>query len=229
MTRTARLRPRTQRSGLRRGRAVAASGRVGGRLCPDMTADSIVAGSPVSIQSPASSSPSTAVRVPGRGGASGASENVERFSRTARLLRSVADRAAGSASRTSPSAIAVSSSLVCATIVSAPLEISERCEASPPTIARRSKIHWKFRPGRPTSGSCITAASNHRLTVTIGRLASAVALAIVCSSPAGTSIEQRVKRVPRHGRNHERRLDHLVPHAHAANALAIDHQPWPER
>ena len=96
----------------------------------------------------------------------------------------VADRAAGSASRTSPSAIAVSSSLVCETIASAPLEIRERCEASPPTMARRSKIHWKFRPGRPTSGSCITAASNHRLTVTIGRLASAVALATVCSSPA---------------------------------------------
>ena len=92
--------------------AVAALGREADAIAaawwPDITADSIVAGSPVSIQSPASSNPSTAVRVPGRGGASGASENVERFSRTARLFQSCADRAAGSASRTSPSAIAVS-------------------------------------------------------------------------------------------------------------------------
>ena len=69
------------------------------------------------------------------------------------------------------SAVATSSSLPCATIASAPLEISDRCDATPPTMARRSKTHWKLRPGRPTSGSCITARSNHRLTVTIGRLA----------------------------------------------------------
>ena len=53
----------------------------------------MVAGRPVSIQSPARINPSIAVRAAGRGGASAASENVARFSRTTRLFRSVADRA----------------------------------------------------------------------------------------------------------------------------------------
>ena len=118
----------------------------------------MVAGRPVSIQSPAMSSPSIGVVVPGRGGASGASENVDRFSRTTTALRSRARRAAGRASRSSCHAISVSASLVIETMVSAPLEMSERCDTPPPRMALRSKTHWKLRPGKPINGSDIEAA-----------------------------------------------------------------------
>ncbi len=54
---------------------------------------------------------------------------MERFSRTAEAFRNPAVRAAGSAVRTSAIAVATSSSLVHATIASAPLDVSERCDA----------------------------------------------------------------------------------------------------
>ena len=52
-------------------------------------------------------------------------------------------------------------------------------------MARRSKTHWNARPGRPINGSCITGRSNQRLTVTIGKLPSADALAMVVASAGG--------------------------------------------
>src|SRR5437763_3499893 len=51
-------------------------------LCPDRTALSIVAGKPVSVQSPARYSPRTAVSAGGRTGCPGAKENVACRSRT---------------------------------------------------------------------------------------------------------------------------------------------------
>src|SRR5215468_3345642 len=81
----------------------AASARSAAR-CPLTTALSIVAGRPVSIQSPARNRPGTAVRVDGRGGCPGATENVALFSRTTTARRTVAARAAGSAARISVSA-----------------------------------------------------------------------------------------------------------------------------
>ena len=66
------------------------------------------------------------VWVCGRAGASGASENVDRFSRTANPLRTVAVRAAGNADRTSARASAISASLLIETMLSAPLEIIDR-------------------------------------------------------------------------------------------------------
>ena len=74
--------------------------------CPERTALSIVAGRPVSIQSPARYKPRTPVSAAGRGGSSGASENVARGSRTtvARSSRTVRD--AGSASSSSSCASA---------------------------------------------------------------------------------------------------------------------------
>src|SRR5439155_14733831 len=69
--------------------------------CPERTALSIVAGNPVSIQSPASSRPRTEVRVCGRGGCPGASENVARGSRMTDVPTSRQVRAAGMASSSS--------------------------------------------------------------------------------------------------------------------------------
>ena len=58
------------------------------RAWPLTTAPSIVAGRPVSVQSPASKRPRTGVRVAGRGGWPGASEKVARRSRTTTLRSS---------------------------------------------------------------------------------------------------------------------------------------------
>src|SRR5262249_7746877 len=80
--------------------------------CRDRTALSIVAGSPVSVQSPASSNPRTPVSAGGRAGWPGASENVAFGSRTTVARIRFAVRAAGSASRSSSFAMRTRSSFV---------------------------------------------------------------------------------------------------------------------
>ena len=81
-------------------------------LFPLTTAPSIVAGNPVSIQSPARNSPSIGVRVPGRCGCPGASENVACFSRITVARIGQTPRAPGSEASTYFAARSASASLV---------------------------------------------------------------------------------------------------------------------
>src|SRR5262249_37138734 len=92
---------------------------------PLRTALSIVAGRPVSIQSPARTSPLTPVRTSGRGGCPGASENVARGSRTTDACRSRAERAAGTASTSSFMATSTSSGFDRPNRAVAPLDTRE--------------------------------------------------------------------------------------------------------
>ena len=149
---------------------------------PLIAALSIVAGSPVSIQSPASSSPSTAVCVPGRRGWPGASENDARRSRTTTARVIDASRRAGSDSASSRRAIAVISSLPRAARSSAPLETSERWVDPLPNNCCLSNTHCIARPGRPMNASPSTRRSSHTFTVTMADGAVAAAASMVCRS-----------------------------------------------
>ena len=136
---------------------------------PLTTAPSIVAGRPVSIQSPARNSPGTSSASTGRGGWPGATENVARFSRTTTARRSVASRAAGQRRGEFLDERQVDQLLVAAADHrrSAPLETSERCDVGSPNTARLSNTHCIVRPGSPTN-VLGDRRSNQRLTVTIG-------------------------------------------------------------
>ena len=113
---------------------------------PLTTAPSIVAGSPVSVQSPASTNPLTPVRADGRGGWPGASENVARRSRTTRLRSRRAARAAGQRGR----------QLVVGQ--AAPAGRSTR----PRRPRRRSTRTRGARPNRRTPGACRTPTGTSR-------------------------------------------------------------------
>src|SRR5688572_10755772 len=154
---------------------------------PLITAPSMVAGRPVSIQSPARSNPGTPILVSGRGGCPGATENEALFSRTTTARSSDAERTAGSASDTSAIARSISSWLLRATTASAPLEMSDRCDAFSPKTARLSNTHCSVRPGSPTSARSITRRSNQRLTVTIGEASVRSAASRTRPSAAGRS------------------------------------------
>ena len=155
--------------------------------CPLTTAPSIVAGSPVSVQSPARTSPASGVSEEGRGGSPGASENVARFSRTALARRTVAAAAAGSAALSSRVARSISASFDCATTSSAPLETSDRCDHALPARRDLSKTHWNVRRGSPTNAVRVTGRSSHRLTVTIGEGLIAAACSAIGLSAATPS------------------------------------------
>ena len=141
---------------------LASGGRGGGRgsgLMPDMTADSIVAGRPVSIQSPASRNPSIAVRVPGPRRRIGRQRErralfANRQALAQRRRSRGRQRFAHFAAAPSPPArrwSARRSFRRRSRSATGATRRRRRC-------ARRSKTHWKLRPGRPTSGSCMTAA-----------------------------------------------------------------------
>ena len=128
------------------------------------------------------------VTVAGRRGWPGASENVACGSRITVARRSAAARTAGIASSNSACASAIRSAFVRSAIGVAPLDTTERCDASSPKTVRLSKTHCMARPGRPMNGSSITCRSNHRFTVTIGdeamaRARSSVSVSAVACVP----------------------------------------------
>ncbi len=138
--------------------------------CPLMTALSIVPGRPVSIQSPASQSPATPVRGRGARRLAGRQRKGRAASRRTAVARTRrAPRARGSASRTSPAAIAVSSSFDSAVSAVAPLDDERQvrrlaAEGHPlvedPLHRAPGQPHERRRP--------LPRRSYHRLTVTIG-------------------------------------------------------------
>ena len=169
-------------------------------MCPLRTALSIVAGRPVSIQSPARNRPRPASRVGGRAGWPGASENVARGSRmTVRAQQPARSgaRAARRAARSCASAIELVVRLRAA---------SRRRRSTPATGAtplaehsRLSNTHCIARPGRPTNGSSSTARSNQRLTVTIGDDGHAAgAIEHRLASAGGSPAKRSREREPRH-------------------------------
>src|SRR4029079_10561070 len=135
---------------------------------PLHTAPSIVAGRPVSTQSPASRNRRTPVRVTGRAGCPGASENVARGSRTTDARVSAVCRRPGTAFISSSCAAATSSSFVRDRTEPAPLDTSDTYDRPVLNISALSNAHWNVLPGRPMNGSASPPRSNHRLTVTIG-------------------------------------------------------------
>src|SRR5262249_4254458 len=123
---------------------------------PAMTALSMVAGRPVSIQSPARTNPLTPVSVFGRAGWPGASEKGARGQRTTVARTGAALRREGRAQKIPSPADPISSSFERCTIASAPLDTSDRCDADSPdglNTVRLSNTHCIVRPGRPTNGS----------------------------------------------------------------------------
>ena len=117
---------------------------------PLTTALSIVAGRPVSIQSPARNSPGTAVSSPAAA-AGPARPRTSRASR-ARRRRGAARRSRTTATPPSTRAARGRPAPGCSgrRSPSAPLDTSERCELASPKSARLSNTHCIARPGRPT-------------------------------------------------------------------------------
>src|SRR5579864_7415080 len=156
--------------------------------CPLRTAPSIVAGKPVSVQSPARNSPGTDVTGAGRGGPPGAIENDARGSRTTTDRTHRAAAAAGSNRASSRVAVAARVALSSATRSPAPLETMDRWPAAEPKMALLSNAQWiglPTKPTKPSIGGVKTGRSNHRFTVTIGDEAMRAALSHVAVSAAG--------------------------------------------
>ena len=130
------------------------------RRWPLRTALSIVAGSPVSIQSPARNSPRTGVAVAGRAGWPGASENVARGSRIDRRAherRAARRPAAPRAARRARSAI---SSLVRRADERARRRSTRATGATPSLAEHRALVEHPLHraAGQPTNGSSMTGA-----------------------------------------------------------------------
>src|SRR5579863_5071180 len=156
--------------------------------CPLRTAPSIVAGRPVSVQSPAMNSPRTDVTAAGRGGPPGAIENDARGSRTTTDRTHRAAAAAGSNRISSRVAVAASVVLSSVTRSLAPLDTTEICPAAVPKMALLSNaqcIGLPTKPTKPLIGGVKTGRSNHRFTVTIGDDAMRAAFSHVAVSSTG--------------------------------------------
>jgi hypothetical protein len=78
-------------------------------------------------------------------------------------------------------------------MASAPLDTSERCDASLPNARRLSNTHCIVRAGRPTNGTSVTGRSSHRFTVTMGDDSSAEARATISAIDAGAGSSARAR------------------------------------
>src|SRR5579864_4404254 len=162
--------------------------------CPLRTAPSIVAGRPVSVQSPAMKRPGTDVTPAGRGGAPGAIENDARGSRTTTDRRHRAAAAAGSNRPSSRVAVAATVALSPVTRSVAPLDTIAIWPAAVPKMALLSNaqcIGLPTKPTKPSIGGVRTGRSNHRFAVTIGDDAVRAACSQIAASSAGLRSSQR--------------------------------------
>ena len=165
---------------------------------PLTTALSIVAGSPVSIQSPARKKPGTRSGCPG----AAARPAPPRTWRAARAPRGrvAAWPRAPSASPREGSRARIRSAPRWSVPASRPRR-SPRTTAgwAPPRSRRTSNTHCMAGRGRPTNGTSMTRRSSHRLTVTIGDAARG-GRGLPDRPKRGRRLRtQPIERVPRHG------------------------------
>ncbi len=191
--------------------------------CPDTTADSIVAGRPVSIQSPARKNPSSAVSVARPGWRVGG----EREGGAPFANRRGPPQGRGSRGRHGLAQLGERAVDECVVRLGGQRRRAARDQRQMGrAVARRSRpcrtpIETR-RPGRPTSSRSTIGRSNQRLTVTIAELSRSAACCIVSASCAGGSSKIDARREPRHGRDHDRHVDLLVSNPHAGDAVAGD-------